>query len=136
MASTYKINYNFERCTDKGSDKTYYNDGQTWCHIKAEAVNGCTFVENDAACKIEMFYNDRWVTIYMNLTKVTPDEDQLVINGEKSGITSDGTFLHRRFSFPSGYNGDADCYVKASGGSPARRGTMPKQAVANEPTAA
>ena len=119
MASTYNINYNFERCTDVGSDKTYYNDGQTWCHVKAEAVNGCTFVENDAACKMEMFYGDRWVTVYMNLTKVSPEEDQLVINGEKSGITSDGTFLHRRFSFPSGYMGDADCYVKASGGSPA-----------------
>ena len=43
MAATYNINYTFERCTDAGSDKTYYNDGQTWCHIKAEAVNGCTF---------------------------------------------------------------------------------------------
>lgn len=119
MASTYNINYNFERCTDKGSDKTFYTDGATWCHVKAEAVNGCTFVENDAACKIELFYNDRWVNIYMNLTKVSPEEDQLVLNGEKSGITSDGTFLHRRFSFPDGYRGDADCYVKASGGSPA-----------------
>ena len=119
MAATYNINYSFERCTDVGSDKTFYNDGATWCHVKAEAVNGCTFVEDDAACKIEMYYNDRWVTIYMNLKKVTPDEDQLVINGEKSGITSDGTFLHRRFSFPSGYTGPADCYVKASGGSPA-----------------
>ena len=119
MAATYNINYTFERCTDAGSDKTYYNDGKTWCHIKAEAVNGCTFVENDSACRIEMFYNDRWVSVYMNLTKVSPEEDQLVINGEKSGITSDGTFLHRRFSFPSGYNGNADCYVKASGGSPA-----------------
>lgn len=119
MASTYNINYNFERCTDKGSDKTFYNDGATWCHVKAEAVNGCTFVENDAACRIELFYNDRWLNVYMNLTKVSPDEDQLVINGEKSGITSDGTFLHRRFSFPSEYSGDADCYVKASGGSPA-----------------
>lgn len=119
MAATYNINYTFERCTDRGSDKTFINDGSTWCHVKAEAVNGCTFVENDAACKIEMFYEDRWVTIYMNLTKVSPEEDQLVINGEKSGITSDGTFLHRRFSFPSGYTGNADCYVKASGGSPA-----------------
>ena len=118
MAATYNINYNFERCADAGSDKTFYNDGQTWCHVKAEAVNGCTFVEEDSACKIEMYYNDRWVTVYMNLKKVTPDEDQLVINGEKSGITSDGTFLHRRFSFPSGYTGPADCYVKASGGSP------------------
>lgn len=119
MASTYNINYTFERCTDKGSDKTFYNDGATWCHIKAEAVNGCTFVENDSACKIELFYNDRWVTVYMNLSKVSPDEDHLIINGEKSGITSDGTFLHRRFSFPDGYRGDADCYVKASGGTPA-----------------
>ena len=119
MAATYNINYNFERCTDKGSDNTFYNDGATWCHIKAEAVNGCTFVEEDAACRMEMYYNDRWVSVYMNLKKVTPDEDQLVINGEKSGITSDGTFLHRRFSFPSGYTGPADCYVKASGGSPA-----------------
>lgn len=119
MASTYNINYNFERCTDKGSDKTFYNDGATWCHVKAEAVNGCTFVEEDSACKIEMFHNDRWVTVYMNLKKVTPDEDHLVINGEKSGITSDGTFLHRRFTFPSVYRGDADFYIKASGGSPA-----------------
>ena len=119
MASTYNINYTFERCTDRGSDKTFYNDGATWCHIKAEAVNGCTFVENDANCRMEMFYNDRWVSVYMNLSKVSPEEDQLVINGEKSGITSDGTFLHRRFSFPSGYTGTADCYVKASGGSPA-----------------
>lgn len=118
MAATYNSNYTFERCTDKGSDKTFYNDGSTWCHVKAEAVNGCTFVENDSACKIEMYYNDRWMTIYMNLTKVSPEEDQLVINGEKSGITSDGTFLHRRFSFPSGYTGPADCYVKASGGTP------------------
>lgn len=118
MASTYNINYNFERCTDVGSDKTYYNDGATWCHIKAEAVNGCTFVEDDPACKFEMYYRDRWTTIYMNLKKVSPEEDQLVRNGEKSGITSDGTFLHRRFSFPDAYTGDADCYVKASGGTP------------------
>lgn len=119
MTDPYNINYTFERCTDRGSDKTYYNDGQTWCYIKAEAVNGCTFVENDVACYIEMFYNDRWTTIYMNLTKVKPDEDQLVISGKKSGITSDGLFLTRIFSFPTVYMGDADCYVKASGGSPA-----------------
>lgn len=118
MASTYNINYNFERCTDAGSDKTFYTDGATWCHVKAEAVNGCLFKEEDSACKIELFYNDRWVTVYMNLKKVTPDEDHLVINGEKSGITSDGTFLHRRFTFPDGYRGDADCYVKASLGTP------------------
>ena len=119
MAATYNINYTFERCTDVSSDKTFVNDGSTWCHIKAEAVNGCTFVENDSACKIDMYYNDRWMSIYFNLSKVTPEEDQLVRNGEKSGITSDGTFLHRRFSFPNGYTGPADCYVKASGGTPA-----------------
>lgn len=116
--ATYNINYNFERCTDVGSDKTFENDGSTWCHIKAEAVNGCTFLENDSACKIDLYYNDRWMSIYFNLSKVPPEEDQLVRNGEKSGITSDGTFLHRRFSFPNGYTGDADCYVKASGGTP------------------
>lgn len=116
--ATYNINYTFERCTDSGSDKTFENDGSTRCHIKAEAVNGCFFVENDAACKIDMFYNDRWMSIYMNLSKVSPEEDQLVRNGEKSGITSDGTFLSRRFSFPNDYTGDADCYVKASGGTP------------------
>lgn len=116
--STYDINYTFERCTDAGSDKTFVNDGATWCHIKAEAVNGCTFKEEDPACKIELFYNDRWFTIYMNLKKVTPDEDNLVINGEKSGITSDGTFLHRKFTFTQEYMGDADCYVKASLGTP------------------
>lgn len=116
--ATYNINYNFERCTDVGSDKTFENDGSTWCHIKAEAVNGCFFLENDSACKIDMYHNDRWMSIYFNLSKVSPEEDQLVRNGEKSGITSDGTFLHRRFTFPNGYTGDADCYVKASGGTP------------------
>lgn len=116
--TTYNINYNFERCTDSGSDKTFVNDGSTWCHVKAEAVNGCFFKEEDPACKIELFYNDRWITVYMNLKKVTPDEDNLIINGEKSGITSDGTFLHRRFTFPSDYRGDADFYVKASEGTP------------------
>lgn len=119
MASTYNINYTFERCTDKGSDKTFYTDGATWCHVKAEAVNGCFFNEADPACKIELFHNDRWVTVYMNLNKVSPDEDQLILNGEKSGITSDGTFLHRRFTFPDGYRGDADFHIKASGGTPA-----------------
>lgn len=118
MAATYDINYSFERCTDVGSDKTFVNDGSTWCHIKAEAVNGCFFVENDAACKIDLYYNGRWMSVYFNLSKVPPEEDQLVRNGEKSGITSDGTFLHRRFSFPNGYTGPADCYVKASGGTP------------------
>ena len=116
--STYNINYNFERCTDKGSDKTFVNDGSMWCHVKAEAVNGCTFKEEDTDCKIEMFYNNRWMPIYMNLKKVTPDEDQLILNGEKSGITSDGTFLHISFAFTSRYMGDADCYVKASLGTP------------------
>lgn len=115
----YNIKYSFERCTDVGSDKTFKNDGSTWCHIKAEAVNGCFFVENDSACKIDMYYNDRWMSIYMNLSKVSPEKDQLVRNGEKSGITSDGTFLHRRFTFPNGYTGDAECHVKASGGTPA-----------------
>lgn len=117
--ATYNINYTFERCTDSGSDKTFENDGSTWCHIKAEAVNGCFFVENDSACKIDLYYNDRWMSVYMDLSKVSPEEDQLVRNGEKSGITSDGTFLHRRFSFPNSYTGDAECYVKASGGTPA-----------------
>lgn len=116
--STYNINYNFERCTDSGSDKTFVNDGATWCHVKAEAVNGCLFKEEDPACKIDIFYEDRWMTIYMNLKKVSPDEDQLILNGEKSGITSDGTFLHRRFTFPSAYRGAADFYVKASLGTP------------------
>lgn len=119
MSSTYNINYKFERCTDSGSDKTYVNDNATVFSIKAEAVQGCTFVENDAACKIQLFYNNKWMPFYMNLTKVSPDEDQLVINGEKSGITSDGTFLTKRYRLSQDFRGDADCYVKASGGSPA-----------------
>lgn len=124
MASTYNIKYNFERCTDSGSDQTFVNDGSTVCHIKAEAVNGCFFVENDPACKIYLYFNDRWMSIYMNLSKVSPEEDQLVINGKKSGITSDGTFLHGRFIFPYSYTGDAECDVKASGGTPAREPTL------------
>ena len=118
MSSIYNIKYTFERCADRDSDNTFADDGKTWCHVKAEAVNGCFFKENDSACKIVLFCDDRWDSVYMNLTKVSPEEDQLVINGKKSGITSDGTFLHRIFVFSSEFRGDAECYVKASEGTP------------------
>ena len=48
MASTYNILYTFTRCTDNGSSDTYTNDFTTYSIIKAKAVDGCYFVENDS----------------------------------------------------------------------------------------
>lgn len=117
MADTYPIKYKFTRCVDNGSSTTYVNDFTTYSLLKAKAVDGCTFVENDGAnnfCE----YNKGKQHVEFNITKVSSSDDQKVIDGELSGITSDGKYICRRIRMNSSITGDFLVTFNATGGSP------------------
>lgn len=117
MAETFPINYSFTRCVDNGSSTTYTNDFVTYSLLKAKAVDGCTFVENDGDnnfCE----YNNGSQHVAFNITKVSPADDQKVIDGELTGITSDGKYICRRIRMNSSITGVFNVTFNATGGSP------------------
>lgn len=117
MAETYPIKYTFTRCVDNGSSTTYTNDFTTYSLLKAKAVDGCTFVENDGAnnfCE----YNNGSQKVAFNIDKVSSSDDQKVIDGELTGITSDGKYICRRIRMDSTITGDFNVTFNATGGSP------------------
>lgn len=116
MASTYPIHYEFTRCTDNGSSDTYTNDFVTYSMFKAKAVDGCYFQENDGA-NCYFMYNGS-TRFDLNFSKVSPSDDQKVINGELTGITSDGKYCCRRVRLDSNISGDIYVYLNATGGTP------------------
>lgn len=116
MASTYPIYYEFTRCTDNGSSDTYTNDFVTYSILKAKAVDGCYFKENDGTNNYFMYNgNNRFE---LNFTKCSPSDDQKVINGELTGITSDGKYCCRRLRLDSNISGDIYVTLNATGGTP------------------
>lgn len=116
MASTYPIHYDFTRCTDNGSSNTYTNDFVTFSMFKAKAVDGCFFQENDGG-NCYFTYNGG-ARFDLNFTKCSPSDDQKVINGELTGITSDGKYCCRRVRLDSSISGDIYVTLSATGGSP------------------
>lgn len=121
MASTYNITYNFDKCTGvENNHTTYKNDGSGWTAMRAKAVNGCYFEDNVKTGTFSVTYNDTPRTFDVKAKKVSADEDQKVLNGEMTGITSDGTFISWRFSPTSIFTGDATFTLYASG-SPVER---------------
>lgn len=117
MAETFPIKYTFTRCVDNGSSATYTNDFVTYSLLKAKAVDGCTFVENDGDnnfCE----YNNGSEHVPFNIKKVSPSEDQKVIDGDLTGITSDGKYICRRIRMNSTITGDFNVTFNATGGSP------------------
>lgn len=116
MASTYPIHYEFTRCTDNGSSDTYTNDFVTYSMFKAKAVEGCFFKENDGDNCYFMFNGS--TRFDLNFSKVSPSEDQKVINGELTGITSDGKYCCRRVRLDSNISGDIYVYLNATVGTP------------------
>lgn len=117
MAETFPIKYTFTRCVDNGSSTTYTNDFTTYSLLKAKAVDGCTFVENDGDnnfCE----YNNGSQHVPFNITKVSPSDDQKVIDGDLTGITSDGKYICRRIRMNSSITGDFNVTFNATGGSP------------------
>ena len=116
MASTYPIHYDFTRCTNNGSSNTYTNDFVTYSMFKAKAVEGCFFQENDGG-NCYFTYNGG-TRFDLNLAKVSPSDDQKVINGELTGITSDGKYCCRRVRLDQSISGDIYVTLNATGGSP------------------
>lgn len=117
MAETFPIKYTFTRCVDNDSSTTYTNDFTSYSLLKAKAVDGCTFVENDGDnnfCE----YNNGAQHVPFNITKVSPSDDQKVIDGDLTGITSDGKYICRRIRMDSTITGDFNVTFNATGGSP------------------
>lgn len=122
MASTYPIHYDFNLCTDNGSSNTYTNDFVTYSMFKAKAVDGCYFQENDGD-NCYFTYNGG-TRFDLNFTKVSPSDDQKVINGELTGITSDGKYCCRRVRLDSNISGDIYVTLTATGGTPVQPVTV------------
>lgn len=116
MASTYNLTYSFTRCKDNGSSNTYTNDFVTYSMLKAKAVEGCYFQENDGD---NCFFTYNGSTRFdLNFSKVSQSDDQKVINGELTGITSDGKYCCRRVRLDSNISGDIHVTLNATGGKP------------------
>lgn len=116
MASTYDIIYSFDKCTGvENNPQTYTNDGSGWVAMKAKAVNGCFFEDNVKIGTFSVTYNGTQQTFDVKAKKVTADEDQTVIDGGMTGITSDGTFICWRFNPTSTFTGEATFNLYASG---------------------
>lgn len=116
MASTYNIIYNFDKCTGVDNNPTTYtNDDSGWVAMRAKAVNGCFFEDNVKTGTFSVTYDGTPQTFDVKAKKVSADEDQKVLNGEMTGITSDGTFISWRFSPTSIFTGDATFTLYASG---------------------
>lgn len=116
MASTYNITYNFDKCTGvENNPKTYTNDGSGWVAIRAKAVNGCFFEDNVKIGTFSVTYGGTLKTFDVTAKKVSAGEDQKVLNGEMTGITSDRTFISWRFSPTSVFTGEATFTLYASG---------------------
>ena len=119
MASTYDIIYHFVKCTGvKNNPTTYTNDGSDWVAMKAKAVNGCFFEDNVKTGTFEVTYDGTSQTFDVIAKKVTASEDQTVIDGGMTGITSDGTFICWRFKPTSTFTDTATFTLYAGGGSP------------------
>lgn len=116
MAGTYNLTYTFTRCTDNGSSDTYTNDYVTYSVLKAKAVDGCYFVENDGSNNFFIYNGNQ--NFPLNFEKVSSADDQKVIDGELTGITSDGKYACRRVRLNEYIAGDIQVTFNATGGSP------------------
>lgn len=116
MASTYNITCNFDKCTGvENQPTTYTNDDSGPVAIRAKAVKGCYFEDNVRIGEFSVTYNGTPQTFDVKAKKVSADEDQKVMNGEMTAITSDGTFISWRFIPSSIFTGDATFTLYASG---------------------
>lgn len=116
MASTYNLTYTFTRCTNNGSSDTYTNDFFTYSILKAKAVDGCYFVENDGSNNFFIYNGNQ--NFPLNFEKVSSADDQKVIDGDLTGITSDGKYACRRVRLNENITGDIQVTFNATGGSP------------------
>ena len=114
--ATYDILYNFTKCTGVENNPTTYEGGGTaWIAMRARAVDGCFFEDNVVTGRFECTYNGSPQTFDVKARKVSAGEDQKVIDGGMSGITSDGKFISWRFMPATSFTGTATFTLTASG---------------------
>lgn len=112
----YNIIYNFTNCTGVENNPTTYEEGSMdWIAMRARAVDGCFFEDGVVTGSFECTYNGSPQTFDVKARKVLSDEDQKVIDGGMSGITSDGKFMSWRFMPASSFTGTATFTLNASG---------------------
>lgn len=112
----YNIIYNFANCVGvENNPKTYDSDYSDWIPIRARAVDGCYFEEGVPIGTFEANYQGSPRTFDVQARKVSADEDQKVIDGGMTGMTSDGTFISWRFIPGTAFTGNATFSIGASG---------------------
>ena len=117
--ATFPIEYSFNRCTNQGSSTSYVNDYETYISIKAKAVDGCYFLENDSQNEsLKYLLNGEEATAGMRLKKVDSSKDSKVIDGTLTGITSDGIYMCYYGRFTNAVTGTLTVKVGAMGGTP------------------
>ena len=113
---TYNIEYNFTKCTGFKNNPTSYTDGYSeWIPMRARAVDGCFFEDGVKIGTFAITMNGSQTTLDVKARKVSADEDQKVIDGGMSGITSDGKFISWRFKPATQFTGTAIFSISASG---------------------
>lgn len=115
--ATYNIAYNYDRCNGVDNPPTHTSD-DAMVALRARAVDGCFFEDGVNTGTFSVTYNGTHQDIGIIPPKVSADKDQKVINGDMSGITSDGKFICWRFIPSSGYTSDGTFSIRAGGGSP------------------
>lgn len=118
MAS-YKINYHLTNCnTTEISSVNYDTDGNI-IYFAAKAADGCYFLPSDGDYNYISRLNNGTTKINnFNLSRVSASDNTEVIKGSMDGITSDGKYLTKRFTFGTANTGELECYLNARGGSP------------------
>lgn len=119
MAS-YKINYHLTNCTTTETSSVNYNTDGNIVRFCGKAVDGCYFLPNDGDFNyISRLSNGTTKITHFNLTRVSASDDSNVISGNIDGISSDGKYFSKRLMFGDSNTGEMQCYLKASGGTPA-----------------
>lgn len=111
----YNITHNFNKCIGVDNPQTYDSNYSDWIPIRARAVDGCFFEEGVAIGTFSCNYQGSPQTFEVKPRKVSADEDQTVIDGGMTGMTSDGTFISWRFKSDTAFTGDATFTLNASG---------------------
>lgn len=113
--SKYPIKLDLTNCTDNNSSTYYLNDASEHAIFAAKANDGWTFKENDGQnFYISRLFDGASKTTPFNVTKVSADKDQQVINGTLDGITSDGKYICRRVTVGASNTGLMTCVIKAT----------------------
>lgn len=112
----YNIIYNLTNCVGvENNPKTYDSDYSDWIPLRARAVDGCFFEEGVSIGTFSSNYQGSPRTFDVKPRKVSADEDQKVIDGGMTGMTSDGTFISWRFMPGTAFTGEATFTLNASG---------------------